>query len=1131
MKPLDPRLLPHLAPARWPLVGVLVGGVLSGGLVVAQAFAVAALVSALLAGNQATAWTAGLALAGVTAGRAGVGWGVDACAARASASVTTTLRRRLVAAALALGQLGLSRRRSGELALLATRGVAAVDPYLTRYLPALVLAATLPPLTLLAIASQDLLSAGIVLLTLPLVPVFAALVGMATRDRAEQQWRVLAGLSGHFLDVMRGLPTLVVHRRATAQAASIRRITDRYRRATNQTLRLAFASSAVLELVATVSVALVAVVVGLRLAAGTLDLRTALTVLLLAPEAYWPLRRVGAEFHAAAEGTATFEATDALLATASPPAAPAAEAPGACGPGSGITLDAVSVCFPGRSVPALAGLSGHIPGRGLTAVTGPSGCGKSTLLSVLTAELPVSGGHVGVGGTDLAAVDREQWQTRIAWLPQRPWFLPGTVRDNVRLGNPDAGDTAVWEALERVGLGERVLTLPDGLDQLIGEDGLGLSAGERARLALARVVVADRPLVLLDEPTAHLDETTEQVIASTLRWLADHRAVVVVAHRASLVRAADHVLALPASPGASAPAQVGRPGTPGPPAPAPVPGSPEQPPRGPSWTRRPGVRLAAGALLGALAAASGVALTATAGWLIARAAQQPPVLTLMVAIVAVRAFGLARPGLRYAERLVSHDAALRLLAERRAAVYDVLVPLVPGRLGRQRGDVLASVVDDVDALMDKQLRVRAPLATCLLVAAMSVAFAGWVLPAAGLVVLTVLVAGGGLTLLVGRLGVAAAEQDVVTGRGRVSSLVVQVLQGAPELRMWQAGDRVLDGIDRAGRDSALAGRRSARAAATGRTAAVLAAGGGMLGMAKVGLTGLASGTVSGPMVALLVLLPLALLEVLTPLADVAALQVRTRAADARLATLAATEPAVADPVDPAPATGSTATALDRVSAGWGAAPALRDLSLDLPPGRRLGVVGPSGSGKSTLAALLLRFLDPRTGAVRLGPLDLRHIRLDDVHRTVGLVDDDPHVFASTLAENVRLARPSATDAEVEHAVRSAALGAWLDGLPHGLHTMLGDGHAHVSGGERARIGLARALLADQPVLVLDEPTAHLDTATARTVTDDLLAAGADRTIVWITHGTVGLDRMDEVLDLVRPPAPLARSSAAGGGCC
>jgi ATP-binding cassette, subfamily C, bacterial CydCD len=291
----------------------------------------------------------------------------------------------------------------------------------------------------------------------------------------------------------------------------------------------------------------------------------------------------------------------------------------------------------------------------------------------------------------------------------------------------------------------------------------------------------------------------------------------------------------------------------------------------------------------------------------------------------------------------------------------------------------------------------------------------------------------------------------------------------------------------------------------------------VLAVGWLGAPALAADTLSKPMLALLLLLPLALVDVLVPLADAGALSVRTAAADARLASLASLTPAVTSPTAPRSTDlTSPVLAADRVAAGWGTAPAFVEVSIHLPAGSRLGVVGPSGCGKSTLAAALLRFLDPMSGTVTLADVPLPELALDDVRRTVGLVDDDPHVFGSTLRENLRLARPSATDAELRRAVDAAALGGWVDALPAGLDTLLGDGAAHVSGGERARIGLARALLADQPVLVLDEPTAHLDAATATAVTRDLLAT-EDRTVVWITHGTIGLDRMDSVLAMTRQP--------------
>ena len=1115
MRPLDPRVLPHLRPARSALVGVVAASVAGGLLLVGQAFAVGGLLAAALDGRPFGDWA--LAVVGVTTARALTGWLGDLASATAAGRVGTALRGRVVDAAFALGPRGLSRRRSGELTLLTTRGVAAIEPYLTRYLPALVVAAVLPAATVVAIASQDLLAAVVVVCTLPLVPVFAALVGLATRDRADRQWRLLAALSGHFVDVVRGLPTLVAYNRAAHQSGRIRAITDRYRRATQETLRLAFASSAVLELVATVSVALVAVLVGLRLAGGSLDLRTALVVLLLAPEAYWPLRRVGAEFHAAAEGTATFEAVDRLLEeAASTPPVPVSS-PFTCpatGPSGAVELRGVTVTYPGRTAPALANLSARIEPRGLTAVTGPSGCGKSTLLAALAGFVTVSSGEL-----VLPAAGLDDWRSRVSWVAQQPWMLPGSIRDNVRLGRPGASDAEVWQALEQVRLADRVATLPEGLDALLGEDGLGLSAGEQARLALARVVVSERPWVLLDEPTAHLDSETEAVIAETLTRLAASRAVVVVAHREAVVALADHVLALPApadEPTATAsvvPSPALTEAPPAPPVETPAPPSPQ----------RVRLRLAGGVVLGALAAASGVALTATAGWLIARAAEHPPMLMLMVAIVGVRTFGLARPVLRYAERLVSHDAALRLLADRRAAVYDALVPLVPGRLGRHRGDVLASVVDDVDSVVDRQLRVRGPVWSAVLVGLLACLVVGLVAPDALAVVVAVLLLGGGAAFAAAWAAARAGERAFVAARARLSATVGSVLEGLADLTMWQAAGRTGAGVARESRAMAAAARRTALGVATGRAAALVAGGLGVAVVVEVGAPALAAGSVSGPTLALVALLPLALVDVLAPLADAGALTVRTAAAERRLAALEATAPAVTDPELAVTAPAGTTLSAREVAAGWDS-PVLRDLTLDLPPHTRLGVVGPSGSGKSTLAALLLRFLDPAAGRVELDGVPLPRLALSDVRRTVGLVDDDPHVFASSLLENVRLARPGASRSEVDAALREACLGSWLDALPDGLDTLLGDGHAAVSGGERARLALARALLGRRPVLVLDEPTAHLDSGTARAVAEQLLAERG-RTLVWITHGTVGLDRMDHVLDLDPSPAPAA---AVGG---
>ena len=1121
MRPTDPRLLRLLAPARGALVAVVAAGVVGALLVVGQAFAVTGLVVAAVEGRFSPGWAA--AVAGLLAARGLVSWVSDAAAARAAAAVGSDVRRRLTASVLAR-----PGRDSSADAVLVTRGVAALEPYLTRYLPALVLAAVLPGLTVLAILSQDWIAALIVVSTLPLVPVFGALVGLSTRDHAERQWRALSSLSGHFLDVVRGLPTLVAFRRARAQSARIAEVTDAYRRSTLQTLRVAFLSSGVLELVATISVALVAVVVGLRLAEGGLDLRTALVVLLLAPEAYWPLRRVGAEFHAAAEGVAVVEQVSALLDAPAPLAGRGASAvPAGRGANEAshetpaqrapLTVRDLTVVRPGRTTPVLDALNLTIEPTGVTALTGPSGCGKSTLIAVLAGLLEPTSGEVEVP----PAAD-------VAWLPQRPGFVEGTVADNLRVADPHTGDARLWAALAQVALAERVRALPEGLDTPVGEDAARFSAGERARLAMARAVVSDRPWVLLDEPTAHLDPVTTRVLTDTIAELGRTRGVVVVAHDPAIVAVADRELRLPAR-GAGRMAQDARERVVGPrPAPRPVDRAGSRhsdvpqgvggstPDTSTDGSNARGLALAT--LLGTLASLSGVALTATAGWLIVQSSTHPPVLTLMVAIVGVRTFGLARPVLRYAERLRSHDTVLRLLASRRVAVYDALVPLVPGRLDRRRGDLLTALVDDVDADLDRELRVRMPVRTAVAVLAAAAAVTtAWAAPAGLGVALVGL--GGAAAYLLARTGAARAEREQVALRARLAERVVATTRLAEELTMWQAVGRAVAGVGETSDALGRSARRSSRWLGAARALVLLATGLGMVAVAAL----VEPGATSAPVLALLVLVPLALADVVLPLADAGALSARTAAAAERVDALLAGEPATSDPALPVSGRGGE-VGLEDVGAGWGAAPAFEGLDLRLAEGGRVALVGPSGCGKSTVAALLLRFLDARSGTVALGGVPLAALAADDVRRRVGLVDDDPHLFATTLAENVRLARPGASDHEVEAALRRARLGDWLDQLPDGLGTWLGEGHDGVSGGERARIAIARSLLADQPVLVLDEPTAHLDEATAQDLAEEVLG-DPGRSVLWVTHGTAGLDLVQEVVEMAGRSTSPSRGAA------
>ncbi|MFE7223218.1 thiol reductant ABC exporter subunit CydD [Nocardioides sp. NPDC057577] len=1135
MRPNDPRLRAQLTVARRPLAVVVAAGMLGAVLLIVQTYAVTGLlISAIRGTGSVSGWA--LAVVAVFAGRAVVGVVSDVAGARSAGVVGADLRRRVVGAILR-GRSG----SSGSLSALATRGVSAAEPYLTRYVPALVLACVLPVMVLAVIAWTDPLSGLIVGLTLPLIPIFGVLVGLATRDQAAGQWRAMSALAGHFLDVMKGLPTLVAFGRATAQSRVIAKITDSYRRRTLETLKIAFASSAVLELVATISVALVAVIIGVRLAAGAVDLQTALVVLLLAPEAYWPLRRVGTEFHAAAEGTATLEATADL----------SSRDVADCHLDRrerrlGMSLDEVGLTYPDRERPALAPVSATVPDRGITAIVGPSGCGKSTLLATIAGLQETYDGAVELDGQTPAA--GEEWRRRFAYLPQRPVFVSGTIADNLRLGSPGATESDLWQVLKRVALADRIAELSGGLGADLAEDGRSLSAGERARLALARVVLSDRSWVLLDEPTAHLDPDTERIIADTVTDLARDRAVVLVAHRPALIDIADQVITLPAETaevaaetaplvsetvevaaetavvanesGVSFPTTTDSAAT-----------TTDSAAKSEDSAR---VALWGSAVVGGLSWASGVALTALAGWLIIKASHHPVIMTLVAAMVGVRTFGIARPVLRYLERLWSHDSALRLLARRRVEIYDALVPLVPGALPGRRGDVLASVVDDVDAVLDEELRVRLPIREYAVVAALAVLATMLIDPvAAAFTTATVLAAGAAFGIAYA--GAARAENVSVTVRARVSEQVVEATQTATERRMWQAGEPVLRTLDDLAGTATRATTTAAAASSLAKAIVLVTAGGAVAATAAYATVG------DGPMLALLTLVPLALAEPAATLADAGAARARTRAAQRRLDDLTSRPPAVEAPEHPErPADDTTITITDVTAHPGGAqpggGPAVEIPDLHVEPGARIGIVGPSGSGKSTLAALLLRFLDPDTGTITLGGRSTRDLDPQDVRKIVGLVDDDPHVFASSLVENVRLARPEATDDEVEQAIRRARLGDWLDALPAGLKTRLGDGAAEVSGGERARLAVARSLLAGHKVLVLDEPLAHLDTATAASLAREVLAReddstvgpepgpepgaepgphGGTKAVLWMTHTSTGLGLTDTVVSLQR----------------
>jgi thiol reductant ABC exporter CydD subunit len=540
---LDPRLVRRTRSVR-PLLAVDTAlGIATTAFVLAQATLLARIVAGAFAGASVAELRDDVVWLALTfAARGALAWGMEVAGRRAAASVLSELRLAVVARRLARQPTAADGTQSGEIAAAAVQGVDALEAYFARYLPQVVLASIVPLAVVAWVATVDLESALVMALTLPLVPVFMWLIGRATEQRARERWHALRCLSTDFLDVVRGLPTLRSFNRGGAQARRIAEVSDRHRRATMGTLRLTFLSGTVLELAATLGVALVAVTVGVRLADGGLGLQAGLTVLVLAPELYLPLRRLGAEYHASADGLAVADRMLALLD------APAEARGGGARPvpspmAAPVRLEGVAFSYPTRPGLVLDGLDLELAPGETVALVGESGAGKSTVASLLLGFLEPTAGRVTVGGVDLAGCQAAAWRARVAWVPQHPTLVRGSVADNIRLGRP-ASARAVRTAAALAGADRFVALLPRGYETLVGDGGRPLSPGERRRIGLARAFLGDPSLVIFDEPTADLDPASVELVSRAVRRLSAGRTVLLIAHRPELVAHADRVVRL-----------------------------------------------------------------------------------------------------------------------------------------------------------------------------------------------------------------------------------------------------------------------------------------------------------------------------------------------------------------------------------------------------------------------------------------------------------------------------------------------------------------------------------------------------------------------------------------------------------
>jgi ATP-binding cassette, subfamily C, bacterial CydCD len=1169
------RLLTLTRDTRLPLLLTVLSGLLAGLLTINQAYLVASTVDGVFLKGQTLAdvsnWLRLILF--VIAGRAFLTWVNEVSANAVAVRIKTDLRERLFNHILKLGPAYTRGERTGELTAAAVEGIEALDAYYSQYLPQLVISTLVPISILLFVFPMDLLSGFILLITAPLIPFFMVMIGKGAEIVTKRQYDTLSRLSAHFLDSLQGLTTLKLFGRSKIHTRNIEKVSDQYRDTTLGVLRITFLSALALELLATLSTAIIAVEIGFRLLYKVMEFREAFFLLILAPEFYMPLRMLGARFHAGMSGTTAARKIFAILDLPIPESkvkGQRSETSELQPATFNLQLENLSFTYPNESAPALENINLTIGSGQHIALVGKTGAGKSTLVNLLLGFIQPTSGHIQVNtytGTQEATYpltpnsQPASFYPSISWVPQKPHLFHDTLAANIRLGKPNATHKEVVQAAKDAHLHDFIETLPDKYDTVIGEGGARLSGGQAQRLALARAFLKDSPILILDEPTSSLDPETESMLEESTHRLMQGRTVITIAHRLNTIFQADHIIVIEggrileqgthrellALNGMYAQMartyQVSESNVKGQTSLAPdlQPStfdlqpetnrqsqivnrkSPSILPRLLSFLKGSWSLVALSVLLSVLTIGSSVALIGVSAWLISTAAIATSVADLGVSVVMTRLFGISRAVFRYLERLVSHNVTFRLLARLRVWFYERIEPLAPARLmDYKSGDLLARVIGDVETLENFYVRVVSPSLTAVFVGLFTALFFASFHPTLAFVLLGFFLTLGLVLPLLAQLVSRKPGGSLIAQRAELHTQLVDGIQGLPDLLAFgRAEDRakLLASTGSAYGDSQ---KQMARINGVHSALGTLLTNLGLWTMLVLVIPQVTAGNIKGVMLGTFVLMTFASFEAVNPLPLAAQMWNSSREAAKRLFEVVDVTPEIGEQrvetsltQPPVSITQSSSLQVSNLSFAYPntTIPALQNVTFDLQPSTSLAIVGPSGAGKSTIANLLIRFWEYESGEIRLSGESLKSLNQDEVRKRFALVSQNSYFFNTTIRENLRLARPKATQEEMEAAARAAQIHEFIISLPKGYDTFIGEQGLRLSGGERQRLAIARALLKDAPILLLDEPTANLDPITEKQVLDTLFGVMRGKTSLLITHRLIGLENVDEIIVL------------------